>query len=98
MSTRWFSCRTRPDDRFGTFRISRTGSTVAPQTVSYTNAGFTGTVLSFAGTSDSTKDYAVKVATSGLASDTQYYYRFVIDATNETSRTGVFKTAPAADD
>src|SRR5262249_44762938 len=61
-----------------------------------TDPGFSGSPLSFHGTTDATKDFRAKVLASGLAAGTQYYYRFVIDATSETSGTGVFKPAPAA--
>jgi alkaline phosphatase D len=39
-------------------------------------------------------DHTVRVEVSGLASQTDYYYRFT-DAAGETSRTGHFRTAPA---
>jgi phosphodiesterase/alkaline phosphatase D-like protein len=61
-----------------------------------TDAGFGGTLLMFPGTSDATKDNTAKVTATGLTSDTRYFYRFVINATGETSSTGTFKTTPLA--
>src|SRR5262249_32248678 len=61
-----------------------------------TDPNFNGTVLSFPGTSDATRDYIAKVMATGLTPGTQYYYRFVIDATQDTSGVGTFKTAPSA--
>jgi phosphodiesterase/alkaline phosphatase D-like protein len=74
-------------------RINRAQSVPVTAQVS-TDAGFVGTPLSFAGTSDSTNDYTLKIVATGLTSGTRYYYRFVISGTGETSRTGTFKTAP----
>jgi uncharacterized protein YjiK/phosphodiesterase/alkaline phosphatase D-like protein len=61
-----------------------------------TDPSFAGLSLSFPGMSDSTKDYTVKISASGLTAATTYYYRFVIDGTGATSRTGTFKTTPLA--
>ncbi len=61
-----------------------------------TDPGFGGALLTYAGTSDSTKDYTVKVIATGLTAGTQYYYRFIIDATSDLSGTGTFKTVPSA--
>ena len=76
-------------------RINRAQNVSVTAHVS-TDAGFGGSPLTFTGTSDSTKDYTLKIAATGLTSGTRYYYRFVISDTGETSRTGTFKTAPLA--
>jgi phosphodiesterase/alkaline phosphatase D-like protein len=47
-------------------------------------------------TTDAAHDFTAKIAAAGLNADTRYYYRFFISATNDTSGTGTFKTAPAA--
>jgi len=60
-----------------------------------TDPGFGGS-LTFAGVSDQTKDNTLKITATGLTSGTRYYYRFLINGTGETSRTGTFKTAPLA--
>ena len=75
-------------------RFNRAQSVAVTAQVSPT-MGF-GSPLTFAGTTDSNKDYTLKLAATGLTSDTRYYYRFVIDATGETSGIGTFKTAPLA--
>src|SRR5262249_10364175 len=61
-----------------------------------TASDFSGTVLTFPGTSDPAKDYTAKIVANGLTPGTRYYYRFVNDNTNETSGTGTFKTVPLA--
>jgi uncharacterized protein YjiK/phosphodiesterase/alkaline phosphatase D-like protein len=76
-------------------RINRAQSVPVTAQLS-TDPGFGGTPLTFTGTSDSTKDYTLKIAATGLTSGTSYYYRFIISDTGETSRTGTFKTAPLA--
>ncbi len=74
-------------------RIKGTQSVAATAQVS-TNQGFTGTPLTFTGTSDATKDFTLKVVATGLQPNTRYFYRFVIPGTGETSITGTFKTVP----
>lgn len=61
-----------------------------------TTSNFSGTLLTFVGTSDPSKDYTVKLIANGLASGTRYYYRFVNNNTGEVSGTGTFKTVPLA--
>ncbi|HZL79028.1 MAG TPA: acid phosphatase, partial [Candidatus Limnocylindrales bacterium] len=56
-----------------------------------TDPGF-GSYLSFATSTDTTKDYTAKVAATGLAASTKYYYRFTDGIV--TSLAGTFKTAP----
>jgi uncharacterized protein YjiK/phosphodiesterase/alkaline phosphatase D-like protein len=74
-------------------RINRTQSVPVTAQVS-TDVSFGGTLIAFAGTTDPTKDFTLKLAATGLTSNTRYFYRFVIDATGETSGTGTFKTPP----
>ncbi len=57
---------------------------------------FSGTVLTFGGLSDPSKDYTVKLVANGLLAGTRYYYRFVNDNTSETSGSGTFVTVPLA--
>jgi uncharacterized protein YjiK/phosphodiesterase/alkaline phosphatase D-like protein len=76
-------------------RVNRPQSVAVTAQVS-TDAGFGGTLLTFSGTSDLTKDNTVKIAATGLTPGTHYYYRFVLDATGEISLTGNLKTAPDA--
>ncbi len=76
---------------------TRAVDTNAPATVALTaqvatNLSF-GSYLSFAVSTDTTKDYTAKVVAGGLAASTKYYYRFT-DGTN-FSIVGTFKTAPA---
>lgn len=56
------------------------------------DAGFTTIVLSGQVTTDTTKDYTVKVDAIGLADGTTYYYRFT--ALGKTSTIGRTKTLP----
>ncbi len=58
-----------------------------------TDAGFT-TSSTVSATTDSTKDYTVKLDLSGLTPATQYYYRF--NGPGAQSNVGKFKTAPLA--
>ncbi|HET6861941.1 MAG TPA: SdiA-regulated domain-containing protein, partial [Pyrinomonadaceae bacterium] len=76
-------------------RINRAQSATVTAQVS-TDAAFSAASLTFSGTTDPTKDNTLKIVATGLASGTRYYYRFIIDGTGETSRTGTFKTAPLA--
>ena len=75
---------------------TRAVDTNAPATVALTaqvatNLAF-GSFLSFAISTDTTKDYTAKVAATGLSASTKYFYRFT-DGTNY-SIVGTFKTAP----
>lgn len=45
---------------------------------------------------DAARDYTVKTIVSGLTPGTRYYYRFVDTSNGNTTNTGTFKTAPAA--
>lgn len=74
-------------------RINRAQTVPLTAQVS-TDLGFGGMPLTFAGTTDSAKDYTLKISATGLTAGTRYYYRFVVNETGETSRTGTFKTAP----
>ncbi|MBO0859517.1 MAG: alkaline phosphatase D family protein [Chloracidobacterium sp.] len=74
-------------------RINRPQSLAVTAQVS-TDPGFAGTPLTFAGASDSARDYTVKIAANGLLPGTRYYYRFVINDTGEISGSGAFKTPP----
>src|SRR5262249_50309376 len=77
-------------------RVNQTANVPVTAQVS-TSPDFSGLLLQFHGATNATTDYTAKVAATQLAPGTQYYYRFVIDATSELSGTGTFKTAPAAD-
>src|SRR5215510_11311375 len=61
-----------------------------------TDPAFGGQLLTFTGSTDLTKDNTLKLTAIGLTPGTQYFYRFVIDATGEASGTGTFKTAPSS--
>ena len=76
-------------------RINRAQSTSVTAQVS-TDAGFGGLPATFTGATDTTKDSTLKITATGLTPGTRYYYRFIVDGTAETSRTGTFKTAPLA--
>jgi len=77
-------------------RVDRQGAVPVHAQVS-TMQDFSGSVLTFGGTSDPAKDYTVKLVANGLAPGTRYYYRFMNDSTAEVSLTGTFKTVPLAD-
>ena len=56
-----------------------------------TDSGFTNVVGSFGGTTTASADYTLKVDATGLAANTQYYYRYTDGTT--TSQAGAFTTA-----
>ncbi|MGC3988202.1 MAG: acid phosphatase [Chthoniobacteraceae bacterium] len=56
---------------------------------------FTTGIITANGTTDSTKDYTLKLDVTGLTPGTRYYYRFV-GPNGELSNIGTFKTAPSA--
>ncbi len=75
-------------------RADNGGATAALTAQVATDPGFGNVVWSGAGSTVATNDYTLKLDATGLASNTQYYYRFV--GTGATSATGQFTTTPTA--
>mgnify|MGYP001591236334 CR=1 FL=1 len=83
--------------------VTASGATVAVQCASAatarlkvaTNAGLT-TGVAFSSPATPDANGLAKLAVSGLAADTQYYYQVEVDSVLASSKPGLFKTAPAA--
>jgi uncharacterized protein YjiK/phosphodiesterase/alkaline phosphatase D-like protein len=76
-------------------RVNRAQSVPLTAQVS-TDPNFAGVPLMFPVATDATKDFTAKIAATGLTSNTTYFYRFIVNATGETSGVGTFKTVPLA--
>ena len=75
-------------------RADNGGSTTSLTAQVATDPGFQNNLETFTGTTSADADFTLKLDATGLAGNTQYYYRFL--AGNVASGTGQFTTAPAA--
>src|ERR1043166_2745831 len=58
---------------------------------------FAGILHTVETSADAANDFVIKIDVTDLRPSTRYYYRFVEEATGETSEVGTFQTAPAPD-
>src|SRR5258706_1226881 len=62
-----------------------------------TDDSFASVLRTIETSADAANDFIIKIDVTGLAPSTRYYYRFVEEATGETSAVGTFPTAPEPD-
>ncbi len=75
-------------------RADNGGATTALTAQVSTDASFSGTVMSFGGSTTAAADYTMKLDATGLSGGTTYYYRFTDGTSN--SQVGRFTTPTAA--
>jgi phosphodiesterase/alkaline phosphatase D-like protein len=76
-------------------RADNDGSATSLTAQVATDPGFANIIGTLNGSTSATSDFTLKLDATGLASNTQYYYRFVAPG-GTTSPTGQFTTAPTA--